>query len=184
MTTIRREIRLAGFGGQGIILAGYLLGKAAALYDGQQAVFTQAYGPEARGGACNADVVLSNAPVGYPEVSHPDVLAIMSQEAADLFVPRAAADAQLLIDADLVHVSWPGRVRSVPATRLADELGRRIVANIIMLGFLSGVTGLVSPTALEEAIRSSVRPQTVDLNLRALQSGYAQATRVGSEVAA
>ncbi|MDO8611434.1 MAG: 2-oxoacid:acceptor oxidoreductase family protein, partial [Dehalococcoidia bacterium] len=78
---MRQEVRLGGFGGQGIILAGYMLGKAAALYDGKEAVFTQAYGPEARGGACSADLVISDEPIGYPMVSRPDLLVLMSQEA-------------------------------------------------------------------------------------------------------
>jgi 2-oxoglutarate ferredoxin oxidoreductase subunit gamma len=169
----RREVRLAGFGGQGIILAGYLLGKAAALYDGQEAVLTQAYGPEARGGACNADVVISDEPIGYPEISRPEVLTLLSQEAADLFVPLVRGDGLLLVDEDLVHVqNWRGRLRAIPASRMADELGRRIVANMVMLGFLSSATdGLVSYAALERAVRTTVRPHTLELNLRALGAG-------------
>jgi 2-oxoglutarate ferredoxin oxidoreductase subunit gamma len=175
----RCEIRLAGFGGQGIILAGYLLGKAAALYDGREAVLTQAYGPEARGGACNADVVISDEPIGYPEVSRPDVLALMSQEASDLFVPTARSDGLFLLDEGLVQPMDHAGVCSVPATALADKLGRRIVANMVMLGFLSAATNnLVTLAALEQAIRTSVRPHTLDLNLQALRVGYAHAAGV------
>lgn len=171
----RHEVRLAGFGGQGIILAGHLLGKAAALYDGKEAIFTQVYGPEARGGACNADVVIDDEPIDFPEVQHPEVLAVMSQEAADSFLPTLEDGGLLLYDTDLVRVSWGGRALGLPATSMATALGRRIVANMVMLGFMAATSRLVSPDALEAAIRSSVRPQTIDLNLRALAAGYAQA---------
>ena len=170
----RTEVRLAGFGGQGIILAGYLLGKAAALYDGQHAVLTQAYGPEARGGACNADVVISDAPVDYPEVSNPSVMVVMSQEAAGTFLSGLSADGLALFDSGLVDPPWEGRRFSLPATDIADRLGRRIVANVVMLGYFAATTQLVSRTALEEAIRTTVRPQTIDLNLRALAAGFTQ----------
>ncbi|MDP3908793.1 MAG: 2-oxoacid:acceptor oxidoreductase family protein, partial [Gemmatimonadales bacterium] len=149
--TDRIEVRIGGFGGQGIILAGYLFGKGAALYDGQEAIFTQVYGPEARGGACTADVVLSREPIGFPEVTHPHVLAVMSQEAADLFVGGLDPGGTLLLDEDLVKLAWPGRTFAVPATRVATDLGRRIVANMVMLGFLSAITGLVAPDSLKEA---------------------------------
>ncbi len=170
----RSDVRVAGFGGQGIILAGYLLGKAASLYDGKEAVLTQAYGPEARGGACNADVVISPETIGFPEIEAPNVIALMSQEAADSYLPTATADATVLVDEDLVHVDRDGPVHTVPATRIADELGRRIVANMVMLGFVSAVTKVVSPDALKEAIRTTVRPNLVDLNLRAFEAGYAR----------
>jgi 2-oxoglutarate ferredoxin oxidoreductase subunit gamma len=168
------EIRLAGFGGQGIILAGYLLGKAAALYDGRHAVFTQVYGPEARGSACNADVIVSDGPIDFPEVERPDVLAVMSQEAADLFAPGVAENGTVLFDQDLVHLTRNGSTYQVPATAIADGLGRRIVANMVMLGFLSATTGVVPPHALERAIRTTVRPHTIELNLRAFEEGFAR----------
>src|SRR3990170_861458 len=100
---MRQEVRLGGFGGQGIILAGYMLGKAAALYDGKEAVFTQAYGPEARGGACSADLVISDEPIGYPMVSRPDLLVLMSQEAFTKYGSAVAEGAQLIVDTDLAE---------------------------------------------------------------------------------
>lgn len=176
------EVRLGGFGGQGIILAGYLLGKAAALYDGRNAILTQVYGPEARGSACNADVVLSDGEIDYPEVTHPRVLAVMSQEAADLFVPGVEPDGVVLYDRDLVRLSHPRAAYPVPSTAIADQLGRRIVANMVMLGFLSATTGLVSPEALRQAIRTTVRPHTIELNLRAFEAGYEEGRRQASGV--
>lgn len=168
----RTEVRLAGFGGQGVILAGYLVGKAAALYDGQHAVLTQAYGPEARGGACNADVVLSDTPVDYPEVTNPSVLVVMSQEAAETFLPSLSAEGLTVFDSDLVELPRKGRQQGVPASGIADRLGRRIVANVVMLGYFAATTGLVSRGALEQAIRTTVRPHTIDLNLQALDAGF------------
>jgi 2-oxoglutarate ferredoxin oxidoreductase subunit gamma len=173
---MRQEIRLAGFGGQGIVLAGYILGKAAALYSGREAVLTQSYGPEARGGACAAELVISDEPIDYPLVTRPDLLVCMSQEAFSKYGSAVAEGAQLIVDTDLVESAtrkeW---LRHVPATRLAEELGSRIVANMVMLGFLCAATGVVSREALEEAIRTTVRPHTVDLNLRAFARGYEHA---------
>src|SRR3990172_7355487 len=164
---MRQEVRLGGVGGQGIILAGYMLGKASALYDGKEAVFTQAYGPEARGGACSADLVISDEPIDYPMVSRPDLLVLMSQEAFTKYGSAAAEGAQLIVDTDLVESAaakeW---LRDIPATRLAGELGNRMVANVIMLGFLAAVTGVVRREALEEGIRTTVPPAPPGLNLK------------------
>ena len=170
---MRQEVRLAGFGGQGIILAGYMLGKAAALYDGKEAVFTQAYGPEARGGACSADLVISDEVIDYPMVSRPSLLVLMSQEAFTKYGSAVAEGAQLIVDSDLVE-SATGKewLRHIPATRLAGELGNRMVANVIMLGFLSATSGVVSRGALEEAIRTTVKAALQELNLKAFACGF------------
>ncbi len=170
---MREEVRLAGFGGQGIILAGYILGKAAALYDDKNAIFTQSYGPEARGGACAAELVISDEPIDYPLVSRPSYLVLMSQEAFSKYGAAAAEGAQLIVDTDLVEgAAGKEWLRHIPATRLAGELGSRIAANIVMLGFFGAVTQLVSRQALEESIRTSVPARTVELNLRAFQTGF------------
>lgn len=174
---MRKEIRFAGFGGQGIGLAGYVLGKAFALYGGLEAVMTQAYGPEARGGASSASVVVSDAEIAYPFVQHPDVLVAFSQEAYSRFRPDVRAGALILVDKDLVDFQPDPWHRAVPATRLADELGRRIVANMVMLGFFTNVTDFVSQKAVEQAIVNTVKPATVDLNLRAFTAGYEFAGR-------
>jgi len=170
---MRQEIRLAGFGGQGIVLAGYILGKAAALYDGKEAILTQSYGPEARGGACAAELIISDEPIDYPQLSQPDFVVCMSQEAFTRYGVAIAEGAQLITDSDLVESSSrKGWLRSIPATRLAEELGSRIVANMVMLGFFCAVTGVVSRPALEEAIRTSVPARTIDLNLQAFGRGF------------
>ena len=168
---MRQEVRFAGFGGQGIILAGYIVGKAAALYDGKEAILTQSYGPEARGGACSAEVVLDDGPIDYPMLTNPSVIVLMSQEAHQKYGTDIEPATNVLIESDLVEDApeeWP----RIPATRLAEELGARICANIVMLGFLTGVTRLLSHDAMEEAISTSVPTRTVELNLRAYAKGY------------
>lgn len=172
----RQEVRLAGYGGQGIVLAGQLLGKAAALYDGREAVFTQSYGPEARGGASSADLVISDGPVDYPLVSRPNFLVAMFQEAYERYRPEMAPGGLLVIDTDLVKPSADeGPYRAVPATRLAEGLGKKIVANVVMLGFFTAVSGLVRREAVEAALRASLAPRLLDLNLRAFSAGYGYA---------
>lgn len=169
---MRSEVRIAGFGGQGIVLAGYIVGKALALYDGYHAVMTQAYGPEARGGASSANIVISDEPVDFPFVEHPDVLVALSQEAYTRFRESTKQDAFVLVDEDLVKPNPDDEVLRIPATRLAEELGKRIVANVVMVGFFTGVTGLVNQKAVEMAISTSVKPNTVDLNINAFQIGF------------
>lgn len=172
----RIEIRLSGFGGQGIILAGYILGKAAALYDHKYATMTQNYGPESRGGACSAQVIISDMPVSYPHLTRPHVLAAMSQEAYSKYAGELADGGLLVIDQDLVQPDGdPRRVRlyGVPATRIAEEMGRKMAANIVMLGCLAALDPSVSPEALKRAVRESVPKGTEDFNLRAFERGYA-----------
>lgn len=174
---MRREIRFAGFGGQGIALAGYVLGRAFALHEGLEAVMTQSYGPEARGGASSASVVVSDARIAYPFVQRPDVLLAFSQEAYAKFMAEVKTDGIILVDQDLVECQSDRRHHAIPATRLAEELGRRIVANMVMLGFFSGVTGFVSMKAVERAIEGTVKPATLELNVRALAAGHAYAQK-------
>ena len=169
---MRQEIRLSGFGGQGIVLAGYILGKALTIYDELEAVMTQAYGPEARGGASSANIIVSDEPIDYPIVRRPDILVALSQDAYTKFKPTAKPGALILIDEELVKPTADNQHHAVPATRLAEDLGKRIVANVVMLGFFTAVTGVVSREAMEKAIMSSVKPQTAPLNLNAFAAGY------------
>jgi len=171
----RTEIRLTGFGGQGIILSGYIVGKAAAIHDEKQATFTQSYGPESRGGACSAQVIVSDQPISYPHLTDPAILVVMSQAAYNKYAPDLREGALLVIDEDLVEtgeITDDVKLLSVPATRLAEEMGRKIVANIVMLGFFAAVTDVVSVEAMREAVRTSVPKGTEELNLRAFQKGY------------
>ncbi len=169
------ELRIAGFGGQGVILAAMVVGKAASIYEGGYATLTQNFGPEARGGASSAQVILSDKPVLYPYVTRPDVLVVMSQEAYSKFTPELKQNGLLIVEEDLVRISdgvGGRRVCGVPATRLAEELGRRMVLNIVMVGFFAAVTNLLHPDSLRKAVADSVPPATRDLNLRAFDKGY------------
>jgi 2-oxoglutarate ferredoxin oxidoreductase subunit gamma len=169
------EIRMAGFGGQGIVLAGMILGKAVTLYQGQNAVMTQSYGPEARGGACSADVIVSGERINYPRVTTPDILVLMSEEAARTYGPNVGDGALVLVNENLVK-TLPQcetlRVLKVPATGIAEELGRVIVANIVMLGFITAVADVVGFEAMKQSVVSSIPKGTEELNLSALQAGY------------
>ena len=171
---MRKEIRIAGFGGQGVVLAGYVLGKALTLYDGFEAVMTQAYGPEARGSATSAQVIVDTERVLYPYIRRMDVLLAMSQEGYDKFAPLVEKDGFLLYDEDLADFEERPPVKvfeGVPATRYAEELGRVMVANIVMLGFFTAQTGLISAEAMKKAILSAVPKGTGDLNMKAFEKG-------------
>ncbi len=169
---MRKEIRLSGFGGQGIGLAGHILGKAAALYQGLEAVMTQSYGPEARGGASSANIVIADRRIDYPFVQRPDVLVALSQEAYTRFRPQTGPDTLVIIDEGLVTPEHGDAIAGIPATRLAEELGRRIVANMVMLGFFASVSHLIDREALEKAIETTVPAKTLDLNLKAFATGF------------
>lgn len=174
----RLDIKLGGFGGQGIVLSGYILGKAASIFDNKEAVLTQSYGPEARGGACSADVVISDKNVDYPYLKNINVLVVMSQEAYTSYTKHLGKGRMLLIDEDLVEIDkkkckenqW--ELYKIPATRFAEELGKKIVANIVMLGFFTAVSEVVSYEAMKNAILSSVPKGTEQLNESAFNKGY------------
>ena len=171
----KTQIRFAGFGGQGIVLAGKILGQAAALFEGADAVMTQNYGPEARGGVCSADVIISTARIHYPRVAAPDVLVLMAEEAARTYGPNTASDAVILVNEGLVKTipQGPGlRVFTVPATSIAEKLGNVVMANVVMLGFVAAVTRVVGCDAMKEALLQSIPPGTEKMNLAAFQAGF------------
>ena len=166
------EIRLGGVGGQGIALAGTLLGKAAALYDSKEAVFTQTYGPEARGGASRADIIISDKHIAYPFITRPHILAVLFQEAYEKFRTKLIPGGLLIVEDALVSLQADDSdAIRLPAIRTAEELGNKLAANIVLLGFLVGVSDVVSRQAVEDAIRATVRQQHLDLDLRALDAG-------------
>lgn len=169
---MRHEVRFSGFGGQGIILSAVILGRAAALYDDKFVVQTQVYGPEARGGASMSAVIIDDEPILFPKVRNPDTFVIMSQQGYDKYGKEAREDAVMLLDSGLVHDRPSCRWVGIPASRVAkQELGREIVANIIMLGALTGATTVVSGEALEKAILDSVPKGTEELNIKAMRKG-------------
>ena len=175
----RFEIRLAGSGGQGLILAGIILAEAAGIYDGKFVCQTQSYGPEARGGASKAEVVISDAAIDYPKAIQPDVLLALNQKSLETFSADLKPGGLLLVDADLVKEAPAGRVLALPFTRIARELGRAMVANIVALGALAQLTGAVSLGSLEAAVLARVPKGTEDLNRQALAAGAAAAKAGG-----
>ena len=178
-TNQHTEVRLSGFGGQGIVLAGIVLGRAAAVHEGRNAVMAQSYGPESRGGASCAEVLLSDGEIDYPHVVAPDVVVALSQEAYAKYGATRPPSALLIVERDLValdeELERGRRVLRAPFTALAEQVGRKIVLNMVTLGFLCGATGVVSRESLREAIAAAVPPGTEELNLRAFEAGYAHA---------
>jgi 2-oxoglutarate ferredoxin oxidoreductase subunit gamma len=175
---MRAEIRFGGFGGQGVISAGVITGRAATIYDDNHAVMTQSYGPEARGGACNASVIISDQPINYPEVTTPDLLVLLSQEAYGMYSHNLVSEGWLMIDEDLVEIEAvpPGvHFYKIPATRIAEELGNKIVANVVILGALVALSDVISKEAMLEAVRASVPPRFLELNEKAFDAGYEHA---------
>jgi 2-oxoglutarate ferredoxin oxidoreductase subunit gamma len=170
------EIRIGGYGGQGVILAAAVIGKAAAIFEGGYATMTQAFGPEARGGSSSAQVILSGEPILYPYVAHPDILVVMSQESYTRFSPQLKPGGILITEQELVNIDkTPAGIRmyGVPATRLAEELGRKVVLNIVMVGFFGAVTNMLDPDSLLKAVADSVPPAMQKLNLQAFDKGFA-----------
>lgn len=169
----RFEVRLAGAGGQGMILAGVILAEAVAIYDDKNAIQTQSYGPEARGGASRSEVVISDGEIHYPKVILADVLLSLSQKACDKYFYNLKPDGLLILDSDAVERVPSSRAVCVPITSLAkDATGKAITANVVGLGLVGGLTGVVSRSALEEAVAARAPRGTEGMNLKALAAGW------------
>jgi 2-oxoglutarate ferredoxin oxidoreductase subunit gamma len=177
---LRKEIRIGGSGGQGILLAGEVIGKAAALYDGIYAVQTESYGPEARGGASRSEVVISDEEIDYPKVHDPDIFVAMSQEALMAYLDGLKDGGILIVDPDMVmedeiksfveehHIE----IHRAPVIRTADEkIGLRVTANIVMIGAITGFTHVISEEAARKAVVASVPAKFKDKNLLAFEAG-------------
>lgn len=175
----RTEIRITGFGGQGVVLAGHIIGRACAIHAGRHATMIQSFGPEARGSACSATLVVSDREVLYPYIQRPDIFVVMSGEGYEKFGRELKDDGTLVFEQDLVHPKTEKGQRAfgVPSTRIAESLGRTIVQNIVMVGFFAGVTELVPDEAMRDAVRGSVPAGTEDLNLEAFEKGLEYARR-------
>ena len=169
------DIRFSGFGGQGIIKSGILVGKAASLFDEKFATMTQSFGPEARGGACSTQIVIDDSPVLYPYIAAPEILVTMSQEAYEKFTGELVPGGTLLTDTDLVKPQQfrkDVKVYSIPSTRIAEEMGNRIFANVVMIGFFTAITKVISPEAMKKAIPGAVPGRFIDTNIEAFERGY------------
>jgi len=171
----RTEIRITGFGGQGVVLAGHIIGHACAVNGGKHATMIQSFGPEARGSACSTTLAVSDTEVLYPYIGRPDIFVVMSGEGYDKFGDELKADGILVYEKDLVKVREKEGQKSygVSSTRIAEELGRAIVQNIVMLGFFAAATEIVPVETMRQAVEESVPKGTEALNLRAFDAGVA-----------
>ncbi len=179
------EIALGGSGGQGLVLMGLIMAEAAGVYEGRQVVQSQLYGPESRGGTSRSDVIISDEEIDYPEVEHPDVLFAFNQASAVKYSPSMKKGGIAIYDTTLVSdvPRVDGTVYMLPVTRLArEQVGKEIVANIVALGAIAVLTGVVSREAVTKAVLGRVPRGTEDVNQRALQVGYeaAEALLAGS----
>lgn len=177
---MRYDIRLSGSGGQGIIIMGIILAEAIGIYDGKYVAQTQSYGPEARGGSSKAEVVMSDDEIDYPKAIRLDLLLAMNQKSCDDYLPDLKPEGTLIVDSTFVtQLSVPDAFE-IPFTRIAREkLKREMVANIVALGALSQLTGIVSKRAIQAAVLGRVPKGTEALNREALRAGIAAAKRVG-----
>jgi len=172
---MRTEIRFAGFGGQGIIKSGIITAAAACIYSEKNAVQTQSYGPESRGGACKSEVVISEEEIDFPKVVEPDILVVMSQHAYNEYAEDLKSGGTIIVDPDMIPHEKDlrnAKVFRVPATKFAEELGRKIVANIVMLGAFTAVTNILDKNAVKESIKANTPKGTEELNLKAFEKGY------------
>ncbi len=171
----KHEVRITGYGGQGIIMTGYIFGKAAAIYDDRHSTMTQSFGPEARGSACAASLILDDNVIAYPYLRKTDVLIALSREGYEIYLPEVNKQKGIIVyDEDMVKPEKTGKIKlcGVPAARIAEDLGRRIVQNIVVVGFATAATGIVSKKSAMESVKSSVPEATIDLNLQAFEKGY------------
>ncbi|WP_457751789.1 2-oxoacid:ferredoxin oxidoreductase subunit gamma [Thermococcus sp.] len=175
---MRKEILFSGFGGQGVILASVILGRAAAVYENLYAVQTQAYGPESRGGASKAEVVISDESIDYPKTLHPDCAVFFSQEAYTKYLHTVREGARIIVEEDLVphrdrEFEKKLEVLSLPLTEIAEETtGLSLTMNILTLGILTAWTGVVSRGSIEKAVLDAVPKGTEEINLKALYKGF------------
>lgn len=167
-----QEIRLQGFGGQGIITAGRLIGEAASLHERKHAVMTEDYSPYVTGGWSRADIIVSDEPIDYPLVSNPDLLVAMSQDGLDDNWRKTKDDGEIIFEKSMVNASAVSghRMFAVPALSVAEKLGKKVVANIVVLGFLTAKTGVVCRESMQDAILKRY-PKAAELNKTAFQRG-------------
>lgn len=183
----RNEIRVSGFGGQGVILMGKILGTAAAIEHKRHATLIQTYGPETRGSACRVDLLINDDPIDYPYINKPQLLLVLSQDAYNKFRRTLKPGGIMLYDEDLVQLDEadrkiaagetsgterPTRLCPVPAMRLAEEAGGRIMTNIAMLGFCVALTEVIGREELQTVVADMVPKAMTAANLDAVRRGY------------
>lgn len=176
---MRKEIRICGIGGQGIILAGFILGKAASVYMTYYAVHSESFGPEARGGSVKSEVILSDIPIDYHRSIAVDLLVLMAEKSWDSCFIDIKEDTQVLLDPDLV-VKTPhlGNMYPIHAQRIAEDLGNKIVTNIVMVGAMTSMLDFLEESAVRSAVVDVVPPAYRDVNIKAFQQGINAAKAV------
>jgi 2-oxoglutarate ferredoxin oxidoreductase subunit gamma len=179
------SIRFSGFGGQGIVLASIIMAKGAVLHEGKSAVQTQSYGPESRGGASKSDVIVSDKEIDYPLVEKPDILIALSQEALDKYIRDTQDDGLVIIDPvfikELPKIDGV-KVTEIPAATLADEIGNRLAANIVVLGALVALRPIISEASLEKAVKDNTPSASHTSNLSGMLAGLEYAKTSVSSV--
>ncbi|MHA2379788.1 MAG: 2-oxoacid:acceptor oxidoreductase family protein [Candidatus Thorarchaeota archaeon] len=171
---MRKEIRIAGTGGMGVVLAGVILGHAAVVHSGLQAVQTQSYGSEARGTAAKSEVIISDEPIRYPKVREADYSVLMSQKAFDLYLSGARKGSVVMVDQDLcdyAEAEAEYEVVCVPAMKTADDMGMRLVSNMVMLGALAKKSELLTIEALEKAMGDMIKSSALQTDIEAVRKG-------------
>lgn len=169
---MEKQIVITGFGGQGVVLAGRIVGQAAAIGDKLESTLVQSYGPESRGGECSAQVTIADAFIHFPYIQTPDILVCLSQTGYQKYYRQIKEDTVLIIEADLVKPTEHKDYYAIPCTRFAEEMGLKMAANIIMVGFFAGITGVVSDKSLRETVTQSVPKGTEEKNLKAFDRGW------------
>jgi 2-oxoglutarate ferredoxin oxidoreductase subunit gamma len=170
---MKKDVRICGFGGQGVILAGFIIGKAASVFENYHAVQSQSYGPEARGGAARSEIIISDEKIGYPRPLTVDILLAMSQESFDSYRHDIRDDTIIVVDPDLVKKHEIGRpLYKVQALKIAEELGNKIVTNIVMVGAFTSISGILKPESVRESVIDSVPKKFTDLNVKAFERGF------------
>ena len=169
---MKKEIRICGFGGQGVILSGFIIGKAASVFMDYNAVQSQSYGPEARGGAARSEIIISDGKIGYPRPLGVDCFVAMSQESFDTYRVDVTDDTVIIVDPELVKKHNIGRpLYKIHAQKIAEELGNKIVTNIVMVGAFTSIFGLLKSEAVKESVIDSVPKRFTELNIRAFERG-------------
>jgi len=170
----RREIIFAGFGGQGVITAGFITGQATSVYDDKESVLTQVYGPEARGSACHSGVVIDENEIDYPYPINPEIMIVMSQDAYEKFLSNLKPGGILVIDSSTVETGEEAekyKLYKVPSTEIAENMGARIIANVILLGFLAKIWDAVSVESMRKSVKSRVPESYLELNMKGFDKG-------------
>ncbi len=183
---MRFNVRFAGLGGQGIITMGLAIGRASSIYDKKYVIMTEAYGPEITGGFARADVIISDEEIDYPLIEHPDILVLMHTDGWERNKDLVTNDSLVIYDDFLAKVeeSGNGQFFKIPSFSVGNELGRKVVANVVMMGAIQEITKIVSKEALRKALLDLVPKGTEELNLTALERGYEIGSKIGGKIEA